>query len=67
MIYRNPAAYRCEAGLETRTIVRKVVDFAEVLRRLIVNLPRTTENCCENSGGRREKGSAKPLHSCLLL
>jgi hypothetical protein len=60
-------ACRCEAGLETRTIIRKVVDIAEDSKRLIVNLPRTTKNCCENSGGGREKSRVKLMNSWLFL
>jgi len=63
MTYRKPAAYRYEAGVETRTFKGTAVQNPGVLRRLTVNLPRTIEFCCENSGEWREENSAKPLNS----
>jgi hypothetical protein len=66
MTYRERTMRRYEAVSVVGIFNRKVVDSLDFLRRLTVNLPRTTEFCCENCGEWRNEGSAKPLNSWLL-
>ena len=65
MTYPTFSVCLCEAEIEKRRVM--VTDIAVDLRRLTVNLPRTSKNCCENSGGGREESGAKPLNSWLFL
>jgi hypothetical protein len=67
MTYPALSVCHCQAEIEKRRVMRKVTNIAVDLRRLTVNLPRTSKNCCENSGGGREESGAKPLNFWLFL
>jgi hypothetical protein len=47
----------------SRWFAGNAAKIPSILRRLTVSLPCTSEFCCENCGGGREKDGSKPLNS----